>query len=125
MEVTDLRVGNLIYVSYPDNPVAFFAEETIEKCQLSHLKDICNGSENWVYKPIHLTKELLIRLGFKWKNHGLRYSHFCIRKCGIGWMIFMSNEGLNFNIELKYVHQLQNLLYAINGTELELQPETE
>ena len=70
-------------------------------------------------QPIPLSHEWLVRAGFEWKNHGLRKDNFCIRQFGEKLSIFLSNESFNFEVKIPYVHQLQNLFFALTGKELE------
>jgi hypothetical protein len=70
------------------------------------------------FEPIPLTEEWLLKFGFEWKNHGLHKDNWVIRQFGGDWTIFLSNEKYNFDIKLCYVHQLQNLYFALTGEEL-------
>lgn len=115
MNTNELRIGNLI-----------FSKETNEIQKITGITEdnVYFNSITFDYpcleeiEPIELTQEFLLKFGLGWKNNGLRKSNFCVRNWGSGWIIFMSNEMFNFKIELKYVHQLQNLYFALTGTEL-------
>lgn len=83
-------------------------------------------------KPVPLTEEWLLKFGFdkkSWKSQGIVIECFYYEKNGI--IIYLIARG--FEIEVKhgddqfnlfrvwnYVHQLQNLYFALCGEELEL-----
>ena len=107
MKAKELRIGNLmiklgkqINISIPD------------------LMFIEGGKYAYHYKQILLTEEWLIRFGFRkdkdnvtWHlNQGL----WVIQNVGM-YLAFGSNKW-----QIKYVHQLQNLYFALTGQELEL-----
>ncbi len=78
--------------------------------------------------PIPITPEWLERLGFT-KHHrgnlvlGMGYFEleFAIKN---GWLYLSRNEYEDMLSHIKYVHQLQNLYFAITGQELTIRPET-
>jgi hypothetical protein len=109
MKTQDLRIGNLL---------TNFKNET-EKVSGLDLKIWSNTEIPEQIKPIQLTEEWLIKFGFEWKNHGLRLDIFCIRQEINGYVIYLSNESHNFKIDIKHVHQLQNLYFELTGSELE------
>ena len=118
MKNTELRIGNLFKDKH---------NKIIKVIGLCENDIYFSGSFelNWQAEPIPLTEQWLLDFGFKWKNHGLRIENICIRQFGFGYAIFLSNESYNFKIELKHVHQLQNLYYALTGQELTLNSEAE
>lgn len=67
-------------------------------------------------KPIPITKEWLIKFGFE--QHAIGYYNLK------GFFICYANTGLHeykfrdFNVTIKYVHQLQNLYFALTQEEL-------
>jgi hypothetical protein len=84
-------------------------------------------------EPIPLTEEWLLNLGFNYddmedtnENDNLWY-HLVY-----GDFRFSSDKSINFesvfirlnktNLEIKYVHQLQNLYFALTGKELDYDP---
>lgn len=80
-------------------------------------------------KPIPLTGNWLIRLGFKKGDDGdlelfpLKYFKELLRYNGKSAPIFVSDFGDDSHYDLpishiKYVHQLQNLYFALTGEEL-------
>lgn len=90
-----------------------------------HLKGI---KENWD-KPIELTEEILLKCGFYLPKNSLVYRFDlnneenkttlqvwkecnCFSICRLGMSAF--------SVELNYLHQLQNLYFALTGEELEI-----
>lgn len=120
MEAKELRVGNYIYVSNPASGILEVRKQSVERCNYHHITDLCRNNKDWVYKPIPLTEKWLLKFGFEWKNHAMRLSNFYIRKQIGGFMLYISNETHNIAINIKYVHQLQNLYFALTGKELEI-----
>jgi hypothetical protein len=85
------------------------------------------GEDIWVFEdevePIPLTEERLVELGFEKlvdRATGFKQSSYSI---GNGMVIVNFDDGL-LNVDFyrtlnyKYVHQLQNLYFALTGTEL-------
>jgi hypothetical protein len=127
----ELRIGNLIYVK----PYSFEPEIEYEVTDLSEegTNLLARGDAEWYYRlsdmfPIPLTEEWLVRLGFsknKFKNSigehwGLDV--FIYDKYGLN--IITSDEQIIFLSEIKYVHQLQNIYFALTGEELKLKQES-
>lgn len=111
MKVQELRVGNYVY--YVD-------EDANEIPLCVDLNDICNIECDLSdsYKPIPLTEEWLVNLGFnKFPNQKI-YDRddfwYCRLRNGNEWHF----EDLECIV--KYVNQLQNLYFALTGKELEI-----
>jgi hypothetical protein len=113
MEASELKIGNLIYKCYPEG------NEVVE---------VKNISENFVnslgissIKPIPLTEEWLLKFGFEKNENGL-FKLFNESEVPIllnedlnGWTC----DGINFSVNgTQYIHQLQNLYFALTGEEL-------
>lgn len=103
MKTNDLRIGNLV-LNDDDGGV----------CKLFNIHE---GYIN--HKPIPLTEEWLLKFGFKSIQDGwYEYSNSNIT---FSWNIYdrqLRFLGEPFNIQ--YVHQLQNLYFALTGEELEV-----
>ena len=127
MKATELRIGNEV-----------FYEETEITLSISDLVviDLANkqGYEH-KYKPIPLTEEWLLKFGFEetyakncFKKRLFETEHFIyvtITKThnilSIGDR-YISNEYIMVFVTnpIEYVHQLQNLFFALTGNELEI-----
>ena len=102
MKARELRVGNL--VNFDDTLLKFEFE---------------SGWNLDYIKPIELTDEWLIKLGFE--SDGIEWWNgiIClgIFKDGLN---YLPTEEINYRVgqKFEYVHQIQNLHYAITGDEL-------
>ena len=81
-------------------------------------------------KPIPLTEEWLVKFGFKiegktWgnTNYSKDFSGIWLQDRGELYKCTISNG--NKHIEIRYVHQLQNLYFALTGEELNQNKEDE
>jgi hypothetical protein len=123
MKTTELRIGNIVeYLVYDElaNPQSEWVENVVD---LDDLKAI-ETSE--IYRPVALTKEWLLKLGYIDLDErcGLKGIFSIIGKRGninIKTMTYcqIDYEGSIFDvIRIDYIHQLQNLYFALNGEEL-------
>jgi hypothetical protein len=121
MKATELRIGNWVEWNYEESsdgnayPVEYGYE----------LDDIKNNPN--IVKPIPLTEGWLEGFGFEYDEND-------------DWFVFESNKGVSFSMDkngvmyyfgnleplwvdilskIKYVHQLQNLYFALTGEELQ------
>lgn len=112
MEATELRIGNYIEFCASDS----WSLHTVVPKDL-HVMHVFDNDPSESYRPIPLTDEWLEKFGFK--NWGDKYT-FGLKTVNIhsrkrGFVLRKS-----FPI-IKYVHQLQNLYFALTGEELTLQ----
>jgi len=123
----------------PGNVVIYHSPEGDKYCHLD-AQDIYNISTGYmdndkVHSPVPVTPEVLLRCGFKkykdanagnvWKS--FRYKHICIdyrTKTSRGIIVWYDNNddyGITLpSLNIKYLHQLQNLYYFMTGTELDV-----
>lgn len=137
MEAKELRIGNLINAPLYDEPI-----EVHSVCSAAN--DIFNRTTGEIpidtISPIPLTEEWLLKLGFdkyQWCDDcafiGFNNSHMVLRFFNGEWhcdkaKITKDNRGQKMsngkpiikNGFIKYVHQLQNLYFALTGKELTL-----
>jgi hypothetical protein len=106
MEAKELRIGNI--VKY-ENTVYLHGGKITE------VDNIIQGETDY-YEPIPLTEDWLLKFGFeKTSLHYFRKAGVLIQaedncyECYLGSVV----------AKLEYVHQLQNLYFALTGTELE------
>ena len=130
VSVTDkeFRIGNLINYRIVDKMDE--RQEWLEVSEIDYddlrifgLKDKINND----YQPILLTKEWLLRFGFKFHKNMFHYKiHFRIgfkKSFNKGFDLFIDDNLLGN--EIQYVHQLQNLYFALTGFELQISSITE
>ena len=98
MKAQDLRIGNYVNEAIA-GPI---------KITLSILMHI-EGSEN--YKPIPLTEDILLDLRKKLKS----FFDYNLINDENNYFLFFNG----FRIYIKYLHQLQNLYFALTSNELE------
>jgi hypothetical protein len=111
MKANELMVGN--WVNYKGHNVIWDAD------------DFCEDSALSKSKPIPLTEEWLIKFGFKrndWTNEGKPIYYGWVFN---GVMLEYNNrelllDGYQDTLNIKHVHQLQNLYFALVGEELEI-----
>lgn len=115
MESNELRIGNLIH--HNDGtamPIEYFTESSIT------LTTPKGGNWHFRYdevEPIPLTKEHLLFFGFIPTYHESGKSFSSWEKDGHSWL----KEDFTllwFGTKVEYVHQLQNLYFALKGKEL-------
>lgn len=105
MKASDLRIGNMVKLM--DGSVL-----TVSAI------DIMQFTEH--FKPIPLTEEWLVKFGFE--GGDIHYWHpdsdYSIEKLGGAWEVYHSQNPSYYGTTVNYVHQLQNLYFALTGEEL-------
>jgi hypothetical protein len=115
MTANELRIGNYVKFGKLFKKVVEIAEEGFYILD----KDGTTLKNTWAdLQPIPLTKEWLLKFGFD----GCTAPNKCI-KVGYNDDDFIHNQmslmfKRNIIIKLNYVHQLQNLYFALTGEEL-------
>tara|TARA_R110000868_G_scaffold256359_2_gene513078 strand:+ start:510 stop:872 length:363 start_codon:yes stop_codon:yes gene_type:complete len=117
MTVKELRLGNWVNFKFSDsNSNVMICHNDLKNFE----RNIRIGEFNNIYKPIPLTEEWLLRFGFRdlgygeWEKGDIILDNEYTDK-GI-WNIRETVSHLS--IDVKYVHQLQNLYFALTGEEL-------
>jgi hypothetical protein len=109
MKANELRIGNYILLQGCTKPTQVFIIDTTET------------STQTTASPIPLTQEWLLKSGFQrrqikdlicYKTNQLELYQYASNN----FKIFF--EYADGEVELKYVHQLQNLYFALTGEEL-------
>jgi hypothetical protein len=118
MKANDLRIGNLV------NTVLTNEIYAVDLWALSVIKggnyQNSHDTNTKVFKPIELTKEWLLKFGFKQilervyiKNYHYGYEF------GITNIFIIKNDNCFMRYKhIQYVHQLQNLYFALTNEEL-------
>jgi hypothetical protein len=119
MESNELRIGNL--VKWYD--VSKVLELHSEKNEFDNVYIECEESFEWTEYdkliPIELTEEWLLKFGFISNPYQDRYEKDIIRiNCNkIKGFTELWIDGMP---HIKYIHQLQNLYFALTGEELKI-----
>lgn len=123
MTPNELRIGN--YISIGGNKMVEIVE--VGSFTIRYLDDTYNDNFRaflgYDYlKPIELTEEILLKCGFfydsdvdtfKISNYPMQLDSYGF----YGYMFIMFGEGLCL---IKYLHQLQNIYFALTGKELKI-----
>jgi hypothetical protein len=81
------------------------------------------SGENPCLKPIELTEEILLKFGFDKKSNNVYF--ILVGKCLLEYnnvhhfLDIVKRVNFDIDIEIKYVHELQNVFFAITGSEIE------
>lgn len=114
MEANELRIGN--YVEFTGDWVAAVRQW---------------DEEDWYYlteatlkmddiKPIILSEEWLLKLGFTYTQDGMGFGGFELDRTDAGFIY----DSVDYNVIIKHVHQLQNLYFALTGEELNIKEQS-
>ena len=114
MKASNLRIGNYVNFGIVNEPIKVLSinpsSTTIEMAQ-----------------PIPLTEEWLLKFGFS-RDPKIGGDRIEFRVYRFDVLTFNTNHGWWHNLQhlnatpLDYVHQLQNLFFALTGEELTLEP---
>lgn len=115
----ELRLGNFVWIHGAVDDVAQLVRNTHSGYQ--EVNNYPYGEKFNVLHPIPLDEHWLLSFGFTKANE--QYFDFYSpsrgkHRMGIKDFKWMPNN--HMTIDLKYVHQLQNLFFAVYGEELEL-----
>jgi hypothetical protein len=111
IESNELRLGN--YVIDGDEVVILNDNYTL-------FKALINVDRGIGIKPIPLTEEWFIKLGFQLFGNDDPLDRYWTTNILKGSIEELSLKYTLSGIKIKYVHQLQNLYFALTGVELEL-----
>jgi hypothetical protein len=126
MKASELRIGNSIM---QDDDLVFVTWWRLELMENNKIE----------YKPIPLTEEWLLKLGFSMDDEYLSmwindYKYcFKYRDWAKNWAFYIEytdsphpkdeNQKYPVSFDIRYVNQLQNLYFALTGEELEIKDE--
>lgn len=132
MEAKELRIGNYYEASEFNRPnktvVPQVKQISIDLIYSDEGYEGLIGRKPEDIKPILLTEEWLIKFGFEIKQTGSNNEHWQYVECKLNPQFIIGNRKgywsftpiWNKDYEpIKYVHQLQNLYFALTGKELE------
>ena len=82
-----------------------------------------NNKPEWYYSPVELTEELLLKCGLIVNGILYEKGRFAIKKWKVGddieWVIFWEDKAILYK-KPYYLHELQNLYFALTGEELKI-----
>jgi hypothetical protein len=124
MKANELRIGNLFILPNGD----------IGKISYHEIRLMVVAIEKPDYQPIPLTEEWLLKFGFVQSSNNLGNTFHILKKDGVIVMLTIEHwtnidinskyhnhwhcEYLLNGHKLQYLHQLQNLYFALTGEEL-------
>lgn len=115
IKANEIRIDNLLFYDTGESIENNFVDwEDIKMCYVD------NEYFNEHYSPIPLTEDWLVRFGLVKRNgypHELMDGYIKIRN-GVYFFKYYKLE-----VELPFVHTLQNFYFSTKGKELELKPE--
>jgi len=131
MKATELRIGNYVKCYVKGITDRF---DTVQ-LNIYHLTDICKQIKDYKYEPIPLTEEWLLKFGFQDTDSYFNLLDFPDFRITWSVRVVESGERKNFWLDenflevfqqnIKHVHQLQNLYFALTGEELEIKDKDE
>ena len=131
METSELRINNIVLARGAQSVVKSIDETHVGYSKSKHGKWIKRETLTeervpiTLIKPIQLTEEWLVKLGFKQMYFLGAKINYYVKSCIIYSIIDRHVEYKNGNInciirKCEHVHDLQNLYFAITGEELTL-----
>lgn len=122
VDVRELKIGNYVYLQNSKTPYKIteigYSEIEYPRYEAS---GISSGAVFRTYienlNPIPLTEALLLKCGFGRKHFGSAtiYCHLSIELDA-----YFCLKGVDYNIPVRSLHQLQNLYFDLIGKELEV-----
>lgn len=124
IQANELRIGNLIYINEVAREVSAIEPYGVTFQYIDvHVDTGYAGFEN--ITPITITEEWLLKAGFEYLDYGYFKRH-TESQTNLDWNLETGLYLVNDNGEelkefdhIQYVHQLQNLYFALTGKELE------
>lgn len=118
MKATELRIGNWVKLQGVNRPIRVSIIDTTETSEMTKAE------------PIPLTEEILLKCGFKYReamaggqDEWAGYGFWSIN--GVHLLGHKNGEVLFYDrrneTEYKFLHQLQNLYYALKNEELQIE----
>lgn len=130
MKANELRIGN--WVNVPVKEQSPFRIDAFEHLSDKFIKVAMFHPEygesvhplTWYggdLEPIPLTEEILLKCGFE-EDANLFHNNIALYKNGVGGFNYNANYFEHDNlISVDYLHQLQNLYFALTGEELKIE----
>jgi hypothetical protein len=127
IKANDFRIGNYVYYKHPTTDLLIHKIEWLDFKEINEFPDIYNE----YHKPIQLTEEILIKCGFKNKMNLMYINIFdgmlCISIKDFSYGLYSTEQRFNIGLsysnssKIEYLHQLQNLYFALTNEEITIQ----
>lgn len=127
MKASEFRIGNICIEKYTGELLRVISVNDNEQITFSG-----HFTNKWQAEPIALTKEWLLRFGFFDNSYAnffidinAEYASLCISFKDYACAQIREDVTIDdhdINLPCRYVHQLQNLYFALTGQELTLKP---
>lgn len=126
MKANELRIGNLVNYGVNIVPIKSIHTESVLKNEVRVYVELNEKLQNYCLditeiEPIPLTEERLLKFGFELdiEDDGYQKGKYKVSVSDEGCLFFINIGYYPEEIaEFKYVHQLQNLYFALTGGEL-------
>lgn len=116
MKVEELRIGNYVAFEGRVFTIKSLSDKGIESLERKHLgNEIMGGRVKKDSAPIQLTNEWLVKLGFVENKVESKLYHFYDMDIQLPQFFYWKDSLMR---KIKYVHQLQNLYFALTEREL-------
>jgi hypothetical protein len=117
MKANELRIGNYVTVIKTNGTIEDF-EAQIQCADITRIFDKCFNI--WNYRPITITEEWITKLAFQDNTHGY-YLEKSKQPNFDAYLFYYSSCDDDVLLRgVRYVHELQNLYFALTGEELEI-----
>lgn len=132
MEAKELRIGNYVLDDTTESIMVVHRLESKKYTEWNSGDEysiVClqNGTEKTFYegyfKPIQLTEEILLKCGFEKGSNIIGDCYYIEHDFGVSDFVLNITKTSNFEIyeldlKIDYLHQLQNLYFALTNEEL-------
>ena len=112
MKASELRIGNLLWDKEDNYPITVKSiDESINGFNKTYLD---------IVQPIPLTEDWLLKFGFSHSQKKYYYNGYFVCKINKAFncLIYIGNNDYKQLNTVNYVHELQNLYFALVGEEL-------
>jgi hypothetical protein len=118
MKANELRIGNYVQSGRGIYTIGYISTDGIEAVLSEDKTLIINNSI--IFKPIPLTEQWLKDFGFRKVGYNEEENDVFTIKDDEVWILWNGHKFIldQYENEIKYVHQLQNLYFALTGEEL-------
>ena len=122
MNANELRIGNLVYKSLKSGQ----GRTVINPIGCQDIVRIFEDIGSFNYAPIPLTEDILLKCGFEIRKYGLSKDYYIgineITKDWLFYIVWLNDFEYPFYMngrhQVKCLHQLQNLYFALTQKEL-------